>query len=149
MVIHITCTLHKLNHSKTLNIYLFLGMHWLWQFQTPLPLEHLMHKLVHLVSYHQVVTKMHCQRHKILVSRSWCFPIITKLKVYNNILIKFNPQILMVSIILTMGMFCQQHCGQTLVICEGMYLCPNYNTYKIARPCYKLVKELTAQRLWE
>ena len=54
----------------------------------------------------------------------------------------------MVSIILTMGMFCQQLWEQTLIICEGMYLCPNYNTYNISRPCYKLVKELTDQRIY-
>ena len=75
--------------------------------------------------------------------------IMTQLKVYNVILINLNPQIPMVSIILTMGMFCQQHWEQTLIIFEGMYLCLNYDTYKIARPCYKLVKELTAQLLWK
>ena len=60
-------------------------------------------------SYHKVVTKLHFQRHKILVFRSRFFPIMTQLKVYNVILIKLNPQIPMVSIILTMGMFFQQH----------------------------------------
>ena len=70
--IHPTCALHKMKTLENVEYlyYLFLG------FQTPLPLEHLMHKLVHLVSYHQVVTKLHFQRHKILVFRSWFFPIM-------------------------------------------------------------------------
>ena len=65
-----------------------------------------------LSSYHQVVTKLHFQTQYPGVSVMICSNYDpAELKVYtcNVILIKLNSLIPMVSIILTMGMFCQQH----------------------------------------
>ena len=63
-----------------------------------------------LSSYHQVVTKLHFQTQYPGVSVMICSNYDpAELKIYNVILIKLNSQIPMVSIILTMGMFCQQH----------------------------------------
>ena len=50
--------------------------------------------------------------------------------------------------VITMKMFCQQHCGciiSKFIVFVEMYLCTNYNTCTITRPCCKLVKELTAR----
>ena len=70
---------------------------------------------------------------------------MTQLKVYNVISINHNSQIAMVSIILTMGMF-SNTLGTNAYNIWGNVFVPKL---QIARPCYKLVKELTAQRLWE
>ena len=70
-----------------------------------------MHKLIHLVPCHHIIISSSCDKETQDpgVSVMMFFPVMTQLKVYNVILIKLNSQIPMVSIILTMGMFCQQH----------------------------------------
>ena len=133
--IHLTCALHKWKHSETLNIYLFLGVHLAVTISDS---SFIGAFNAHINSFSVMWSS--CDNVAFSETQDpgvWFFPIMTQLKVYNVILIKLNPQIPMVCIILTMGMFSQQHWEQTLIICEGMYLCPNYNTYKIARPCYK------------